>query len=76
MNHAKVSGSHVNLDHFASFKTLKDAKANGPQIFDHLSGDDKDKAYDELWKALKSPADQTTTQVPGPEAASAAPSAE
>jgi len=77
MRTVTVVGVHINLDQLGSFKNLKELKSKGDQIFDHLSGEEKDKAYDELWKVgYSTSTDQPATPAPGIEAADAAPVAE
>jgi hypothetical protein len=52
MRTKKIKLVDVNLDAFADKKNVADLKKEEGRIFDHLSKDDADAAYAELWDAI------------------------
>lgn len=52
MNHVRIKGVHINADHFTDHKTIKALKADDRKFFSHLSKDQQEDAYSELWQHL------------------------
>ena len=52
--HAKIKGVHVNVPHFKCHKNIKSLKADVRKIFEHLSTDEQEVAYNELMELVSS----------------------
>ena len=52
MSHLRVKGVHINADHFAEHKNVKALKADDRKLFAHISKEEQEEAYAELWQQL------------------------
>jgi hypothetical protein len=67
MKTVTIEGYHINLDHESfNVRTVKDLK-KAVELFSHLEGEEKDKAYDLLWNELhpnaKTPKEITDVEI-------------
>lgn len=52
MKKVKIAGVSINLDAFKDYKSLAELKNEPLKIFEHLSKEEQDKAYADLWNEL------------------------
>lgn len=61
--HARIKGVHVNVPHFNGHKNIKSLKKDERKIFEHLTPEESESAYDELFALVSTlPKDDKVVQ--------------